>query len=85
MSLSTITPSSNPAAVQWLNSFKSALVGEDLDRIGSLVANYPAQMDIEEMQTAAALIGGALDLFRLRQNELAIELQKAKKARQYSF
>ena len=71
--------------MQWLSSFKSALVAEDEEKLESLAREMPADMQIEQIQEAMALLSEALSLFCRRQIELKSELEKAEKAKHYSF
>lgn len=72
-------------ANQWLSGFKSALVANDEDRILALTDDYPDEMELGEIEETMALLKEAMELFRRKQIALRAELDKAKKAKQYSF
>ena len=71
--------------MNWLDDFKSALVSENLDRIEYLIINQPPKLSQEELECTASLLKGAIELFKKKQKELEVELNKAKKAKKYDF
>lgn len=69
----------------WLDEFKSALVGEDLNKIEKLIQNYPPKMSADELECLSELLKAASELYHRKMKELEGEFIKVKKARKYDF
>ncbi|TQR31848.1 hypothetical protein DMB92_05535 [Campylobacter sp. MIT 99-7217] len=69
----------------WLSEFKLALIEEDIAKI-ELLLDKPeySQNDVGELIQAKSLIDEANRLISNKKNTLATEMQKAKRAKEYT-
>lgn len=65
----------------WFEEFKLALIEEDVEQIERLSSKL--SFDENKLEELKALIQESINLVQLKKNELASEMQKLQRAREY--
>ena len=68
---------------EWLESFKIALINEDIDAMDALNTRLPQFDNVAQMKEAQAYIAQAADLMQSRQLELRSNMNKIKQTKKY--
>jgi len=75
--------------VQWLKSFKIALIEENEKKLKELIETIPAFENIDEMKEAFALISQAILMLKEKREKIKKDINKLNKAKafltSYSF
>lgn len=69
--------------MKWLNSFKIALIEEDIKRIDTLLSEIPEFRKIEDMRAAYTLIGEAKKKFEDEQENIQKKMNKMQQAKKF--
>jgi len=69
--------------VQWLNSFKIALIEEDTEKLKELISDMPCFEKLEDMQTAFSLISEAISLITQKRDQIKKDMDRLNKAKSF--
>lgn len=69
--------------MKWLETFKIALIEEDIKTIDTLLKEIPEFKKIEDMRTAYSLIGEAKKKFENEQKNIQIQMNKMQQAKKF--
>ena len=69
--------------MKWLNSFKIAIIEEDVQKVDSLLNDVPEFKRIDDMREAFALIGCAKQKFENEQSIIQEKMNKIKKGKKF--
>ncbi|NPA82574.1 MAG: hypothetical protein GXO31_08190 [Epsilonproteobacteria bacterium] len=69
--------------MQWLNSFKIALIEEDTEKLKELISDMPCFEKLEDMQTAFSLISEAISLITQKRDQIKKDMDRLNKAKSF--
>jgi len=69
--------------MKWLNSFKIAIIEEDVQKVDSLLNDVPEFKRIDDMREAFALISCAKQKFENEQSIIQEKMNKIKKGKKF--
>ncbi|MCH9814188.1 MAG: hypothetical protein K0U47_09645 [Epsilonproteobacteria bacterium] len=69
--------------MKWLETFKIALIEEDINTIDTLLKEIPEFKKIEDMRTAYSLIGEAKQKFEDEQKNIQLKMNKMQQAKKF--
>jgi hypothetical protein len=69
--------------MKWINEFKIAVIEKDIEKADELLDKIPRFKEVEQMQTAYALIEEAKKIALKEQEKLRCDMQNLKKSKKF--
>ena len=69
--------------MEWLESFKIALIEENIDQLSSLISSMPKFETVEECHKAMVLISQAKDIMIKKRDMVANQMRQLEKSKKF--
>jgi len=69
--------------MEWLESFKIALIEENIDQLSSLISSMPKFETVEECHKAMVLISQAKDIMIKKRDMVANQMRQLEKSKRF--